>query len=41
VSRLRAVQLTEAERASLLDHELMSYDDARGRLARYEEEANP
>jgi serine/threonine protein phosphatase PrpC len=41
VSRLRAVQLTEAERASLLDHDLLSYDDARDRLARYEEEANP
>jgi serine/threonine protein phosphatase PrpC len=41
VSRLRAVQLTQAERASLFDHSMVSYDEARARLARYEEEANP
>jgi serine/threonine protein phosphatase PrpC len=41
VSRLRAVQLTQTERATLFDHSLVSYDEARDRLARYEEEANP
>ena len=41
VSQLQAVQLTEAERQSLLDHHLISYDSARDRLAPYEEEASP
>jgi PPM family protein phosphatase len=41
VSRLRAVQLSEPERVSLLDHSLVSYDEARARLARYEQEAVP
>jgi protein phosphatase len=41
VSRLQAVQLSEAERKSLFDHELMSYDDARQRLAPYEEAGVP
>jgi PPM family protein phosphatase len=41
VSQLQAVQLTEAERQSLLDHHLTSYDSARDRLAPYEEEASP
>jgi PPM family protein phosphatase len=41
VSQLRAVQLTQAERASLLDHHLASYDSARDRLAPYEQEASP
>ena len=41
VSRLRVVQLTEAERAALFDHDLISYDDARARLAPYEKEGVP
>ncbi len=41
VSQLQAVQLTETERQSLLDHHLTSYDSARDRLAPYEEEASP
>jgi PPM family protein phosphatase len=41
VSQLEAVQLSGAERASLLDHSLISYDDARDRIARYEQEAVP
>jgi serine/threonine protein phosphatase PrpC len=41
VSRLQAVQLTEAERRELFDHSLLSYEDARARLARYEEEGVP
>jgi PPM family protein phosphatase len=41
VSQLQAVQLTETERQSLLDHHLISYDSARDRLASYEEEASP
>ena len=41
VSRLQAVQLTEAERAALFDHSLTSYDEARARLARYEAEGVP
>jgi PPM family protein phosphatase len=41
VSRLRAVQLTEAERAALFDHDLVSYDEARAKLAPYEEEGAP
>jgi serine/threonine protein phosphatase PrpC len=38
VSRLQAVQLSESERSALFDHELVPYDDARARIARYEEE---
>lgn len=41
VSRLQAAQLSPAERASLLDHDLVSYEDARARLARYEQEGVP
>jgi hypothetical protein len=41
VSRLQAVQLTTAEREELLGHDLVSYDDARARLARYEQEGVP
>jgi hypothetical protein len=41
VSRLKAVQLTEPERAALFDHDLISYDQARDELARYEEEGVP
>jgi hypothetical protein len=41
VSRLQAVQLTDAERRSLFDHDLVSYDDARRVLARYEAEGVP
>ena len=41
VSQLRAVQLDAAERASLFDHDLESYDAARGKLARYEAEGVP
>jgi serine/threonine protein phosphatase PrpC len=41
VSRLQAVQLSEAERKSLFDHELTSYDEARQRLAPYEEAGVP
>jgi serine/threonine protein phosphatase PrpC len=41
VSRLKAVQLTESERAALFDHDLLSYDQARDELARYEEEGVP
>jgi serine/threonine protein phosphatase PrpC len=41
VSRLRAVQLSPSERAALFDHALVSYDDARARLARYEAEGVP
>jgi PPM family protein phosphatase len=41
VSRLQAVQLTEAERKALFDHDLISYDEARRRLARYEAEGVP
>jgi PPM family protein phosphatase len=41
VSRLQAVQLTEAERRELFDHALISYDDARARLAPYEAEGVP
>ncbi|HEY3069765.1 MAG TPA: Stp1/IreP family PP2C-type Ser/Thr phosphatase [Gaiellaceae bacterium] len=41
VSRLKAVQLTESERAALFDHDLISYDQARDELARYEEEGVP
>lgn len=41
VSQLRAVQLAEQERARLFDHDLLSYDDARAELARYEAEGVP
>jgi serine/threonine protein phosphatase PrpC len=41
VSRLQAVQLTDAERSALFDHSLLSYDEARARLARYEAEGVP
>jgi protein phosphatase len=41
VSQLRAVQLGEQERAQLFDHDLLSYDDARAELARYEAEGVP
>ena len=41
VSRLQAVQLTEAERRELFDPELLSYDDAQARLATYEAEGVP
>jgi serine/threonine protein phosphatase PrpC len=41
VSRLQAVQLTDAERRSLFDHDLLSYDDARRLLTRYEAEGVP
>jgi PPM family protein phosphatase len=41
VSRLRAVQLTPDERAELFDHDLMSYDEARDRIAPYEAEGVP
>ena len=41
VSRLQAVQLTEEERHALFDHSLLAYDDALGRLARYEAEGVP
>ena len=41
VSQLRAVQLSAAERAALFDHDLESYDAARGELARYEAEGVP
>jgi serine/threonine protein phosphatase PrpC len=41
VSQLEAVQLSDDERASLLDHSLVSYDAARDKIARYEQEAVP
>jgi serine/threonine protein phosphatase PrpC len=41
VSQLQAVQLTQAERESLFDHSLISYDSARDRLQTYEQEASP
>jgi protein phosphatase len=41
VSRLDAAQLSEEERAQLLDHDLMGYDDARARLVPFEAEALP
>jgi PPM family protein phosphatase len=41
VSQLEAVQLSPEERAELLDHSLVSYDEARDRIAPYEEEATP
>ena len=41
VSRLQASQLSPEERASLFDHELVSYDRALARVAVYEAEAVP
>jgi PPM family protein phosphatase len=41
VSQLEAVQLSPAERDSLFDHSLISYEEARERIAPYEEEATP
>jgi PPM family protein phosphatase len=41
VSRLKAVQLSEAERRALFDHSLVSYDEARDRIAPYEAEGVP
>lgn len=41
VSQLRAVQLTPGERAALFDHDLLSYEEARAELSRYEEEGVP
>jgi hypothetical protein len=41
VSRLQASQLSAEERAALFDHELVSYDRARARVAVYEAEAVP
>lgn len=41
VSRLQAVQLSADERADLFDHALLSYDEARDRVAPYEAEGVP
>ncbi len=41
VSTLQAVQLSPDERANLFDHDLMSYDEARDRIAPYEAEGVP
>jgi PPM family protein phosphatase len=41
VSQLRAVQLTQGERAELFDHNLVSYDTARAEVGRYEQEGVP
>jgi hypothetical protein len=41
VSSLQASQLSPEERASLFDHDLVSYDRARARVAVYEAEAAP
>ncbi len=41
VSSLQASQLSPEERAALFDHELVSYDRARARVAVYEAEAVP
>jgi PPM family protein phosphatase len=41
VSQLQAVQLSPDERGSLFDHSLVSYDEARERIAPFEEEATP
>jgi protein phosphatase len=41
VSRLQAVQLSPGERESLFDHALVSYEEARDRIAPFEEEATP
>ena len=39
VSPLRAFQLSPEERQELFDHSLISEDEARERIARYEQEA--
>ena len=41
VSRLQSAQLAPDERSALFDHELLSYDQARARVAEYEAEAVP
>ena len=41
VSGIQASQLSPEERAALFDHELVSYDRARARVAVYEAEAKP
>ena len=41
VSRLQSSQLAPEERAELFDHRLLSYDEARARVAVYEVEAVP
>ena len=41
VSRVEAAQLSREERVALFDHDLMSYDAARARIAGYEEETVP
>jgi PPM family protein phosphatase len=41
ISRLQAVQLTREERLELFDHDLVTYDEARDRLAPYERDAAP
>ena len=41
ISRLQAVQLSRDERAELFDHDFVTYDEARERVAPYEEEATP
>ncbi|HWM13948.1 MAG TPA: Stp1/IreP family PP2C-type Ser/Thr phosphatase [Gaiellaceae bacterium] len=41
VSRLQSAQLAPDERSGLFDHELLSYDQARARVAAYEAEAVP
>lgn len=41
VSGLHASQLSTGERADLFDHDLLSYDEARARIAGYEAEAGP
>lgn len=41
VSQLRTFQLSPEERAKLFDHELVSEDTARNRIAAYEQEAAP
>jgi hypothetical protein len=41
VSTLQASQLSPEERAALFDHQLVSYERARARVAVYEAEAAP
>jgi protein phosphatase len=41
VSALEASQLSPEERADLFDHDLVSYDEARARVSRYEEQGVP
>jgi hypothetical protein len=41
VSRLQASQLSPEERTALFDHQLVSYERARARVAVYEAEALP